>query len=241
WLHDRSNAIRAVMAVAWRAGEREQRTFKYVHSMLRPVLDSLSRELLLQETLAQASGGEERDGDLEVLLATSGTLKREGSDDDVRQLLQAVTDHMRCEFSALIVPERNLVVVAKPEGRTVDTSVLARLHRPLLSLTHVRNAPIILNAADALPGLNLPLRALAIPLRGVTGGAGGMLVLFRTHAAPEFRQRESQLAELLARRAASIIDASYDALTGLLTRDAFEQRARVLLDTRTEGRRMMWT
>src|SRR6185369_9640750 len=93
WLHDRSNAIRAVMAVAWRAGEREQRTFKYVHSMLRPVLDCLSRELLLQETLAQASGGEERDGDLEVLLATSGTLKREGSDDDVRQLLQAVTDH----------------------------------------------------------------------------------------------------------------------------------------------------
>jgi len=241
WLHNRSNAITAVVAIPWRAGEGEQRTFKYVHSMARPILECLSRELLLQESVSAANSGEERDSDLEVLLATSGTSRREGGDDDVRALLQAVTDHMRCEFSALIVPERNLVVVAKPEGRTVDTGVLARLHRPLLSLTHVRNAPVILNAPDALPGLNLPLRALAIPLRGSGGRTGGMLVLFRTHATQEFRQREAQLAELLARRAANIIDASYDALTGLLTRDAFEQRARMLLDARTEGRRMQWT
>src|SRR5689334_13428046 len=179
WLHNRSNAITAVVAIAWRAGEGEQRTFKYVHAMARPVLECLNRELLLQESLIDANSGEERDGDLEVLLATSGSQRREGSDDDVRHLLQAVTDHMRCEFAALIVPERNLVVVAKPEGRTVDTGVLARLHRPLLSLTHVRNAPVILNAPDALPGINLPLRALAIPVRGSAGRAGGMLVLFR--------------------------------------------------------------
>jgi len=245
WLHDAADEISAVLSVGWRSGETEQRTFAFVHSMVRPVLDCLRRELALQDLLeggsSDASSGEERDSALDVLLATSGAEKREGGEDDLRYLLQSTTDHMRCEFSALIVPERNLVLVAKGEGRNVDTGVLARLHRHLLSLTHVNKAPVILNAPDSLPGMTLPLRALATSVRNPSGRAGGVLALFRTHAASEFRPREAQLTELLARRAAAIIDASYDTLTGLLTREAFDQRARALIERRVEGRKAQWT
>ncbi|HMA11039.1 MAG TPA: EAL domain-containing protein [Steroidobacteraceae bacterium] len=240
WMHDADNAICAVFAVSWRAGETDQRTFSYVHSMLRPVLECLQRELTLQLLLERPAPADERDGDLDVLLATSGG-SGGSSDEGVQHLLESVTNHMSCEFAALVVPERNLVLVAKAHGRPVDTAILARLHRPLLSLTMVRNAPVALNAPDALPGMNLPLRALCTPIRNAAGRPTGLLALFRTHKSPEFRQREQQLAELLARRAAAIIDASFDALTGLLTRDAFERRARELLVPRTDGRKPLWT
>ena len=245
WMRDANERLCAVLAVAWKAGENDQRTFNYVNSMLRPVLLCLQRELKLQMLLetqtAAHSPTDERDSDLDVLLATSVGSGGDGSDADVQHLLQSVANHMNCEFAALVVPERNLVVVAKAEGRPVDTAVLARLHRPLLSLTLVRNAAVALNAPDALPGMNLPLRVLCTPVRNAAGSAAGLLALFRTHKAPEFRQREQQLTELLARRAASIIDASYDALTGLLTRDAFERRAKLLLVPRSDGRKAQWT
>jgi len=240
WMRDAADVVGTVLAVAWKAGESDQRSFSYVHSMIRPLLECLQRDLKLQALLDKNAPGDERDGDLDVLLATSGGGGDE-SDEDVQHLLQSVTNHMHCEFAALVVPERNLVVVAKAEGRPVDTAVLARLHRPLLSLTMVRNAPVTLNAPDALSGMSLPLRALCTPVRNAAGRAAGLLALFRKHESPEFRQREQQLTELLARRAASIVDASYDALTGLLTRDAFERRAKALLVPRPDGRKANWT
>ena len=58
------------------------------------------------------------------------------------------------------------------------------------------------------------------------GRSMGVLALFRAESAPEFTPHHARLTELLARRVASIIAHSYDALTGLLTRPAFEQRVR---------------
>jgi diguanylate cyclase (GGDEF)-like protein len=57
----------------------------------------------------------------------------------------------------------------------------------------------------------------------------GVLALFRAEAEPEFGERHARLCELLARRAAAVIASSYDPLSGLLTRPAFEQRVRGVL------------
>src|SRR5690606_10017894 len=53
--------------------------------------------------------------------------------------------------------------------------------------------------------------------------------------APPFRRREGMLADLLARRAAALIEARYAALTGLFTRQAFEPRVRALQSERRDG------
>ena len=74
------------------------------------------------------------------------------------------------------------------------------------------------------------------------GSAAGLLALFRTHKAPEFRQREQQLAELLARRAASIVEASYDALTGAADARRVRAAARSCCwCRRRDGRKAQWT
>ena len=55
------------VSFAWKAGEPDQRTFSYVNSMLRPVLECLQRELKLQKLLDGQAPGDERDGDEAVL------------------------------------------------------------------------------------------------------------------------------------------------------------------------------
>jgi diguanylate cyclase (GGDEF)-like protein len=246
WMRDEAGALIAILSVSWRSGESEQRTFAYVHSMLKPVLECLRRELALRARSGDAAnpGSPEHDSsdaDLQVLLTTSETERQDGAGDGIRNLLQVVNKHMQCEFTAVVVPERNLVVVAKAEGRDVDTSVLAKIHRHLLSLAQVHSGASLLNAPDSLPGVVLSFRVLSSPIRNPAGRPAGVLALFRTREAPEFRRRDAMLADLLARRAASMIDSSYDTLSGLLTRRAFEQRARVLLDQRVAGRNVHWT
>src|SRR5690606_18556653 len=72
-------------------------------------------------------------------------------------------------------------------------------------------------------------RIMSCPLRQGTGRAIGILTLFRNESDPEFVDRDARLADILARKATSVIESSYDALSGLHTRHAFEQRLRAVV------------
>ncbi|HWL63334.1 MAG TPA: bifunctional diguanylate cyclase/phosphodiesterase [Steroidobacteraceae bacterium] len=235
WLRDRRGQPTTVLSVRWRMAESDPRTFTYVHAMLRPVIDCLKRELTLQARLeddapGQGAGATDADGDndLKVLLSTDAP----SAGGDVAQLLERINSHMRCDLTALLMPERNLVAVARAEGREFDTSILARAHRHLLSLAQLGKEALLLNEPGSLPGLNLPMRALVSGARNPAGRPGAVLVMFRSLEAPQFRRREGLLADLLLRRAAGLIEARYDALTGLFTRPAFESRVRAALAER---------
>jgi diguanylate cyclase (GGDEF)-like protein len=243
WLRDDNQELICILAISWRSGDFEQRTFAFVHSLVKPAIEVLRRELDSRVQLLRMNNTmSERDRDLDALLLAGGEAeKREASGDEIKNLLQTATAHLRCEFSALVVPERSLVVIAKAEGHNVDTSVLAKVHRHLLSLAQVRTEPVVLNAANSLPGVTLTYRVLSSPVRNPSGRAGGVLALFRALDAPEFRERDAQMADLLARRAATLIESSYDSLSGLLTRGAFEQRARALMGERGGERKTTWS
>ncbi|MFO7326526.1 MAG: hypothetical protein DIU62_012510, partial [Pseudomonadota bacterium] len=136
WLRDAQRKIIAVLCVRWRTSESDPRTFSYVYGMLRPVIECLHRELSLQAKLAgeegsrpdgnDVEGGE--DADLKVLLTTS-----EGSSGgDIAQLLDHVNQHLRCEMTALLMPERNVLVVTKVPGCQIENAMLVRAHRHLV-------------------------------------------------------------------------------------------------------------
>src|SRR5678815_1793558 len=63
---------------------------------------------------------------------------------------------------------------------------------------------------------------------GSAGRPVGVLALFRDNALPEFVERDARVADILARKASAAISASYDALSGLYTRQAFALRLQTL-------------
>jgi|HubBroStandDraft_4_1064222.scaffolds.fasta_scaffold40358_1 diguanylate cyclase (GGDEF)-like protein len=225
----------AVVALNFRSGngDGEQRSFSFVQSLVKPAIECLRRELLARdEILNLQSSMLEQDNDLEMLLSVSGggDEKAENSN-DLKAILASATVHLRVGMTALIVPEKGIAMVQVSPDAPLDTAVLAKAHRHLLSMTQVRRQATIVNRMVFQQSQNAAVyRVLACPIARPDGRAMGVLAAFRSQHAPEFTPHHGRLTELLARRVASIITHSYDALTGLLTRPAFEQAVRVTLD-----------
>lgn len=225
-----------MVAIGFRpSADGEQRTFAFVHGLVKPALECLRRELLARhEILNLHSSLAEQDDDLEMLLSISGggpDAKPESAT-DLKDIVASATEHLKVGLAALIIPERGIAVVHVSTEAPLDTSLLAKAHRHLLSMAQVRRGASIVNRM-VLPGAGaVAYRVLASPISRADGRCVGVLALFRAESAPEFTPHHSRLIELLARRVAAILAHSYDALTGLLTRPAFEQRVRRALEER---------
>jgi diguanylate cyclase (GGDEF)-like protein len=229
-----------VVAIGFRhSTDGEQRTFAFVHGLVKPALECLRRELLARhEILNLHSSLAEQDNDLEMLLSVSGggpDAKPESAT-DLKDIVASATEHLKVGLAALIIPERGIAVVHASSEAPLDTSLLAKAHRHLLSMAQVRRGASIVNRMVLQTGANeVVYRVLASPIARADGRCVGVLALFRAESAPEFTPHHSRLIELLARRVSAVLAHSYDALTGLLTRPAFEQRVRRTLEERPVG------
>jgi diguanylate cyclase (GGDEF)-like protein len=229
----------AVLAVAGRRGaQSEHRTYAFVHGLLRPAIECLRRELLAGEEIVQLRGALlEHNQDLDMLLATAGGGGADGNEDDLRGILRGAVTHLDVGLAALIVPEKGLVLVQPGSNEPLDGTLLAKAHRHLLSMAQMRREAVIVNRIKLLSGVeSAGHRILSCAIGRPDGRTMGVLALFRSENAPEFGERHARLVELLARRAAAIIASSYDPLTGLLTRPAFEQRVHGVLAAIGEAR-----
>jgi diguanylate cyclase (GGDEF)-like protein len=241
---DRSAPFAAVL-VRCKAGiDSENRTLSFVHSLVRPALEILSRELLNREQILDLSGAlAEHDQDLDMLLKVSGSDGGGNDDggDELKVILGAAIEHVNGGLAALIVPEKGLVLVRQQAGHTMDASLVARAHRHLLSTAQMRRDAVIVNHMQLQTGdSNNAYRLLACPVARADGRTLGVLALFRSMDMPEFTPRQARLGELLARRASAVIASSYDALTGLLNRPAFEARVHNML-TQDHSAQRWWS
>ena len=232
----------ASLLVRCKAGpESENRTLSFVHSLLRPALEILGRELLNREQIVNLSGAlAEHDQDLDMLLKVSGSDGSANDDggDELKVILGAAIEHVNGALAALIVPEKGLVLVRQQAGHTMDASLVARAHRHLLSSAQMRRDALIVNHMKLQTGDgNNAYRLLACPVARADGRSLGVLALFRSMDMPEFTPRQARLGELLARRASAVIASSYDALTGLLNRPAFEARVHNMLTQDSNAQR----
>lgn len=243
WMRDDDSNLLATVAVnTRRLMEGEQQSFSFVNALVRPALEVLRRELAAQASLLRLNESlSARDKDVELLMSVSDRHEGEDGDqaDDLKLLLQNAADHLRCELAALIIPEKSIAMMRAGDGRTPDSGLLARTHRQLLSMAQMRREPIIINritqAGEAAAStIALPYRILACPVRHPSGRVSGVLALFRSDQQPGFDERDARLADILARKSASVIEASYDALSGLLTRSALERRVRAAIQDTTK-------
>jgi diguanylate cyclase (GGDEF)-like protein len=234
WLRGDSAQLLAVVAVVCRPTsdqDGDARSFSFAYGLLRPALECLRRDLMARTAINELNRTVSAlDKDLKLLLAngTPDHPSAENHTDDLKNILQQAVEHLRCATAALIVPDKSIVLVSSRQGeRPADIELVARAHRLLLSMAQMRREPAIINkpAPNSSVGI-LPYRILSCPLRSPSGRPIGVLALFREDLAEEFLDRDSRLGEILAHKAVGVIESSYDALSGLYTRPAFEQRVR---------------
>ncbi len=224
----------AVVAISLRGAtaDTEQRSFSFVQSMVRPAVECLRRELLARDEIFNLQSSMlEQDNDLEMLLSVSGggVDSRAEDGNDLKSIVASATEHLKVGLSALIVPEKGIALVQVAKENPIATTLLAKAHRHLLSMAQVRRQATIVNRLTFGSADSTAYRVLACPIPKADGRAMGVIALFRLDSAPEFTAHHGRVIELLARRVATIVTNSYDALTGMLTRPAFEQRVNAAL------------
>ena len=245
WLRDDAEELLAMVAITCRHGERtgesEPRPFTFVHALLRPALECLRRDLLAHASIADLREAVlDLDHDLQLLVLEPPCSAGSGSTvaEELKALLQAVLERLKCVMGALIVPERSLAVIMTAGDHKPDSLFLARTHRQLVSMAQMRPGPIIVNQPQHGATGGKAYRILSCPVPKTIGRSMGVLVFFRGEGAGDFVARDARLAELMAKRAASMIESQYDALTGLPTRAAMERTLRRALANR--GAASLW-
>jgi diguanylate cyclase (GGDEF)-like protein len=240
WLRPESGETQrpfAIVAIRCRPGfdTSERGSFTFVHSLVRPAMECLRRELQARDKIINLhSSLREQDHDLDMLLAVSGSESRDASGDDLRAILRGACQHIEAGLVALLVPEKGLVLVQQGETEPLDSGLVAKAHRHLVSTAQLHREAVIVNRLRLQSGDKSGVfRILSCPVTRADGRSIGVLALFRAEENPKFTVRHSRLAELLARRVSTVIASAYDALTGLLTRPAFENRVRSVLSSET--------
>ena len=241
-LRDDTRRLLAVLAIICRAPDgRDRRTqeFDFAYSLLSPVLECVRRELIANATIEELNhtvGG--LDKDLNLLLSQGSADPIPGAAEDggeLKVLLQQTVEHLRAHTGALHVPERNVTLARSGSAAPPDSQFLMRAHRRLLTLAQSQRGPVISNETRSPENPDaMPYRVLCCALRSRAGRFIGVLVLLREAGAEPFTQRDAHIAEILARKALGVIESSYDPLSGLYTRHAFEQQVRAAV-TRGEG------
>jgi diguanylate cyclase (GGDEF)-like protein len=235
----------AVVAICFKPGnaDADLRVFSFVHALVKSGIECLRRELMARDKILNLNSSLlEQDNDLDMLLSiTGGGDNKPESAGDFKAIVNRATEHLKVGLSALIVPEKGIALVQVSAESPIDTSILAKAHRHLLSMAQMRHKATIVNRMVLTVGTeSSAYRVLVCPVLRADGNTMGVLALFRTESAPEFTPHYARLTELLASRVSTIIGHSYDALTSLLTRPAFEQRVGSALQEVT-GTQRCWS
>lgn len=241
WLRNETGNLIGVVAVVCRQSadqDADARGFSFAHALLRPLLECLRRDLLARTTIDRlARTVTTLDKDLELMLSDGARERPNGpadGADELKSILQQALEHLRCATAALIVPDKSIALLRSSTRRPADMQLVARAHRQLLSMAQIRREPVIINKAAIGASGAIPYKILSCALRSAGGKTLGVLALFREEDAESFNDRDARLCEILARKAVGIIESNYDALSGLYTRPAFEQRVRgVVADSKS--------
>jgi diguanylate cyclase (GGDEF)-like protein len=207
------------------------RTLQYVRQLLQPVLECLKRELALRSALGSRDrdlGVRERD--LKLMLDMSSSRNVTASDEDEFDLLlKTGLEHMGCVLAALWVPEKHISLSITRSGQPMAPNVLQRAEQHLMAWMQLQQRTIVINRiAKVTSQAAAPYKILACPIRHPSERVMGVLALFNPPSAADFDLHQTRIAELLAKRATVVIQSQYDASTGLMTRQAFEQQAKRL-------------
>jgi diguanylate cyclase (GGDEF)-like protein len=212
--------------------QSEPRPLQTVRQLVHPALECLRRELSLRSKL----GSRERDldvreRDLDLMLEISSNQSAAGSDSDEFSLIMKTgLERMGCALAALWVPDKNIALSLTRSGQPMSAESLNRAQHHLMAWMQLQQRTIVINHISKVASdVAAPYKILACPVRHPSERVMGVLALFNPPSAQDFDLHQTRIAEVLAKRATSIIQAQYDSSTGLMTRQAFERQATALI------------
>jgi diguanylate cyclase (GGDEF)-like protein len=218
--------------------QTEARPLQTVRQLVQPALECLRRELSLRSRL----GSRERDldvreRDLDLMLEISSHQSTASSDaDEFGLIMKTGLERMGCALAALWVPDKNIALSLTRSGQPMSQESLQRAEHHLMAWMQLQQRTIVVNHISKVASdVAAPYKILACPVRHPSERVMGVLALFNPPSAPDFDLHQTRIAEVLAKRATSIIQAQYDSSTGLMTRQAFERQAAALLAPSTSA------
>jgi diguanylate cyclase (GGDEF)-like protein len=234
---EHSDLLGVVSLIARLSGKQtEARPLQTVRQLVQPALECLRRELSLRSKL----GSRERDldvreRDLDLMLEISSHQSAAASDtDEFGLILKTGLERMGCALAALWVPDKNIALSLTRSGQPMSPESLDKAQHHLMAWMQLQQRTIVVNHISKIASdVAAPYKILACPVRHPSERVMGVLALFNPPSAPDFDLHHTRIAEVLAKRATSIIQAQYDSSTGLMTRQAFERQASALLGPST--------
>ena len=215
----------------------EPRPLQTIRQLVQPALECLRRELTLRAKL----GSSERDlnikeRDLELMMEISSNEAAASDADEFSQILKTGLDRMGCALAALWVPDKNISVSMTRSGAPMAPEALQRAQHHLTAWMQMQQRTIVINhISKVATDVAAPYKILACPIRHHSERVMGVLALFNPPSAQDFDLQQTRVAEMLAKRSTSIIQAQYDSSTGLMTRQAFERQVSGVLAATPSG------
>lgn len=215
-VRDADGDVLGLVLLATRGSAADRPDLAAVFSLVRPALECLQNEL------AAAVGKDALQG----IAAGSESL---------RGITALAAQRVTGIGAVMLVPERDLTILhtdaESPAG--LEGQALRHLNRHLTTRARLHGCTLAANklAVDGAKSV-LPYKAISTPLRDAHRRVIGVLAVFRRDTDGDFQARDAEALELLARRAEQVVEASFDACTGLLTQAAFLAQTKAKLGIR---------
>jgi diguanylate cyclase (GGDEF)-like protein len=194
-------------------------------SMTRPLFRCLASQLALERPAAdpppapqqepQATGVDARMnfllGIAEIDLASPGA---------IGQLLRRCVEQLDCLCAVFCIPDQGLTEIAESATDADTRTQLDATRKHLLAWVQLNNKPMVVNRVDSVKA---PYKLLSCPVADGEARAIGLIALFRGAGSPNFELDDVRLIEFLARQALALLSERQDAMSGLMSRPAFER------------------
>jgi diguanylate cyclase (GGDEF)-like protein len=206
-----------------------------IYDALMPLTACIRHELELNVELdAMAGELSERYEELNLVYHTDDQVSffREG-EEALRNLIRNCSEYLNVEFAVLHMRDKGVTLTSNAVNDHLDAGVLFRyLDEGLYDRILADRSPLVINETDdALGALDqaLPCRILGCPIPSTGNKIDGVLLIANSLAHPKFSNSDRNLLQVMAKKAAKIVQGSWDGLTGLVNRRSFEHAIEVAL------------
>jgi len=223
-----------LFALLWAAGpQREAASVKW----LVTIADQIAKDLSLNAELdAMTAELTERYEELNLVYHTADQVAyfAEGQE-ALNALVKNCCEYLNVSFAILIMRDKAVTISHQTNaGDSTDAKeLIARISSDVYHRIMTTGEPVIINDASSIEACEywhgLAYRLLATPVLDNKDHCDGVLAIVSGYGGARFSNSDKNLLQVMARKAAKILQVNYDPLTGLVNREGLEYSAEQLL------------